>query len=134
MSLRLQQRIFACLVTVFALIPVSAGLAGVAAGPRFLQVVAPWAADLGSHLRFLSGIFLAMGLAWWSCIRDFKRSGARFRLLALLTFCGGLARLLSLAVDGVPSTGHLAGLGMELIVVPLLTLWHHHLYHQSPAP
>jgi hypothetical protein len=36
---------------------------------------------------------------------------------------GGLARLLSLAIVGTPSTGHLFGLAMELGVVPLLMLW-----------
>ena len=48
---------------------------------------------------------------------------ARFRLLSALVVAGGLARLLSLAVTGTPSAGHLAGLGLELVVVPLLVLW-----------
>nr|WP_245247676.1 DUF4345 domain-containing protein [Tianweitania sediminis] len=124
----LQRRIFSVLVAVFALIPISAGVAGVLLGPRFLQLDAPWPADLASHLRFLSGIFLMMGLAWWSCLLDLEGTVSRFRLLALLTVGGGFARLLSLAVDGQPAVGHLAGLGMELLVVPLLTLWHHRLY------
>jgi hypothetical protein len=36
---------------------------------------------------------------------------------------GGLARLLGLITTGAPSRGHVFGLGMELIVVPLLMLW-----------
>lgn len=128
MRTMLEQRLFASAVAVLALIPVSAGLAGVVLGPRFLEVEPPWPADLASHLRFLSGIFLAMGFAWWSCLLDLPGTVMRFRLLAILTFCGGLARFVSLGIDGTPSTGHLAGLGMELIGVPLLTLWHWRLY------
>ncbi|GHD19570.1 DUF4345 domain-containing protein [Tianweitania populi] len=123
-----QRRLFSILVAIFALIPVAAGLAGLLLGPRFLGVQAPWPADLGSHFRFLSGIFLAMGVVWWSCLADLQNTRGRFRLLALLTICGGLARLVSLFVDGQPSLGHLGGLVMELSVVPLLTLWHFRLF------
>ena len=40
-----------------------------------------------------------------------------------LTFAGGLARLFSLVLGALPSIGHLGGIGMELVVVPLLVLW-----------
>lgn len=127
----LNRRLFLVVVAIAAQIPVAAGLAGVTLGPRFLGVASPWPADLGSHFRFLSGIFLAMGVAWWSCLLDLDGTAGRFRLLALLTFCGGLARLAALGLDGIPSAGHLAGLCMELIVVPLLVLWHARILRQS---
>jgi len=127
MSLAAERLCFTIVVALLALVPVSAGLAGVLFGPGFLQAEAPWPADLGSHLRFLSGIFLAFGISWWLCLWDLERSARRFRLLSILTICGGLARLLSLIVDGVPSTGHLIGLCLELIVVPCLLVWHRRL-------
>lgn len=122
-------------VTVFclALIPLSAGLAGVLLGTEFPGFMAEAGnADAPSHFRFLSGIFLAMGVAYWSCAFNLGSAKwgeplPRFRLLCVLTISGGLARLLSLVTDGLPSTGHLVGLGMELIVVPLLLLWSFHL-------
>jgi Domain of unknown function (DUF4345) len=92
-------------------------------GPEFLGIGQPWPADLDSHFRFLSGIFLAMGIAWYSCIPAIEANAARLRLLAALTFAGGLARLLSLGAAGPPSLGHIGGLGIELILVPLLVLW-----------
>jgi hypothetical protein len=127
MSLAAERLVFTIIVALLALVPVSAGLAGVVLGPDFLRVQPPFPADLGSHLRFLSGIFLAFGISWWLCLWDLDRSASRFRLLGILTICGGLARLLSLFVDGVPSTGHLLGLCLELIGVPLLLLWHRRL-------
>lgn len=79
--------------------------------------------DALSHFRFLSGIFLAMGLTYWTVALGLGNWLSRFRLLAALTIAGGLARAVSLAIDGLPSPGHQIGLGMELMVFPLLFLW-----------
>jgi hypothetical protein len=110
-------------VAVLALIPLLAGLGGIVLGPRLFGVEPPWPADLDSHLRFLSGVFLAVGIGFWSCVPSIETKTRRFRLLAALVFCGGLARLLSLMIAGAPSAAHLAGLGMELVAVPLLVFW-----------
>ena len=110
-------------VGVLAATPVGVGLAGIVLGPAFLGLKASWPADLDSHFRFLSGVFLAVGISWYSCIPDIGARTGRFRLLAAMTFAGGLARLLSLSMAGAPSVGHLAGLCVELVVVPLLVVW-----------
>ncbi len=118
-----QRRLLQATIAVLAMLPVFAGLAGVATGPGFLgEETAP--ADLDSHVRFLSGFFLAVGIAWYSCIPAIEKKTDRIRLLAILTFAGGLARLYSLLIVGVPSAGHVLGLGIELIVVPCLVVWH----------
>ena len=99
------------------------GAAGVLLGPAAFAPETVPAVDLDSHLRYLSGLFLALGLAFWTTVPGIARKTARFRLLAALVVCCGLARLFSLLVAGTPSTGHLACLGLELVVVPLLVLW-----------
>lgn len=118
-----QRRLLQATIAILALLPVFAGLAGVVMGPGFLGEKTP-PVDLSSHVRFLSGLFLAFGIAWYSCIPAIETKTERIRLLAMLTFSGGLARLYSLAVDGLPSAGHLLGLGMELVVAPCLVVWH----------
>ena len=110
-------------VAVAGCLPVFAGAAGILAGPRLAGSAAPWPVDLDSHFRFLSGVFLVVGLAWWSCIPDIGRKGPRLRLLAAMTVAGGLARLASVLLVGVPSAGHVLGLAMELVAVPLVVLW-----------
>ena len=117
------RRTLQAVVAILAATPVLVGAAGVVAGPSFLHVQSPWPVDLDSHFRFLSGIFLVIGLAWYSCIPDIETKTGRFRLLALMTFCGGLARLWSLSVVGTPSAGHVAGLCVELLAVPALVWW-----------
>ncbi|MBK1623762.1 DUF4345 domain-containing protein [Afifella marina] len=110
-------------VAILSLIPLSAGAACVVLGPGFLQASAPWPVDLDSHLRFLSGVFFGVGLAFLSCVPAIERKGERFRLLSMLIVLGGLARLLSLVLAGSPSPGHVGGLVMELAVVPCLVVW-----------
>ncbi|KQS83893.1 MULTISPECIES: DUF4345 domain-containing protein [unclassified Rhizobium] len=118
-----QRRLLQVTIAVLALLPVFAGLCGVVTGAGFLGVTAG-PADLDSHVRFLSGLFLAFGLSWYTCIPAIEKKTERIRFLAILTVCGGLARLASLVIAGVPSTGHVLGLCMELLVVPALVVWH----------
>jgi hypothetical protein len=110
-------------VAVLALVPTLTGAAGIVAGPDFLALDPPWPTDLDSHFRFLSGMFFAVGLAFYSCIPRIEQKRERFRLLAGLVVTGGLARLWSLLVADPPSAGHVLGLVMELLVVPLLVAW-----------
>ena len=118
-----QRRLLQATIAILAMLPVFAGLAGVVMGPAFLGEHNP-PTDLSSHTRFLSGLFLAFGIGWYSCIPAIEKKTERIRLLAILTFSGGLARLFSLVGDGVPSAGHLLGLSMELVAVPCLVVWH----------
>ena len=125
------KRLLQAIVAVAALTPVAVGLAGVLSGPGFLHVKPPWPVDLDSHFRFYSGLFLILGIAWYTCIPAIQSKGERFRLLAALTFAGGVGRLISLIAAGQPSAGHIAGLFMELVVVPLLVLWQRRVARQS---
>jgi hypothetical protein len=104
-----------------AVVPLSAGAAGAIYGPDWLHrgVVGR---DLDSHFRYLSGLLLAMGLLFLSCVPNLERKGARMRLLAVMPVIGGLARLFAL-LQGPPSRSHVVALFIELGVVPLLTLW-----------
>lgn len=120
----MQRRILQIVIAVLALLPVLAGLAGALLGPAFVQVGPPVPVDLDSHFRFLSAVLSAIGIGWWSCIPRIEHKAGRLRLLAALTFAGGLARLFSLTSVGAPSLGHVAGLVMELGIVPALILWH----------
>lgn len=109
-------------VAVACLVPILTGIDGVLRGAAMLRA-GPVPADLDSHFRYLSGIFLMLGLAFASTIPAIESRGPRFRLLGAMVVTGGLARLLSWATVGEPSVAHQLGLVMELGVVPLLMLW-----------
>lgn len=117
------KRLLQAVVAVLALVPVSAGLAGVLLGPSAFAPSGDWPVDLDSHFHYLSGIFLAIGLAFWATVPAIERKTTLFRLAAAAVVLGGAARLLSLVADGVPSPPHLVGLCLELVVMPLLVVW-----------
>ena len=120
----MERRALQIVVAIACLVPFYAGGMGVLLGPDFVKGVSPpIPVDLDSHFRYISGIFLGVGLGFATCIADIERKGERFRMLAAFIVLGGLARALSAFQVGLPSTGHVFGLCMELGVVPLLALW-----------
>lgn len=119
----IEKRLLQAVIAVACLLPLIVGGQGIVHGPAPFGHLAEVPRDLDSHFRYISGIFFATGLGFVSCIPDIARKGPRFRLLGGLIFVGGCARLVSLLAVGVPSRGHVLGLGMETIVVPLLMLW-----------
>jgi hypothetical protein len=122
MTFAAERRALQALVALAALVPLSVASTGIFRGAAWLDHGAV-PADLDSHFRYLSGIFLVLGLGFASCVPRIEVMGPRFRLLGAMVVGGGLARGVSLVSVGPPSAGHLAGLAMELGVVPLLMLW-----------
>lgn len=102
-------------------VPVLAGLAGCLTGAAFLGAAGPPAAD--SHLRYLSGLLLGIGIGFAWAAFDLERRAWVFDLLTPIVVLGGLARLLGLVLAGSPPLPHLLALGMELGVTPALWLW-----------
>lgn len=109
-------------VAVCGLVPVGAGLAGMLLGPQMMPGPET-TVSLDSHFRYLSGLLLGIGLAFWRLIPGIADRGYAFRLLTLLVVAGGLGRLIAFVVVGVPTAPMVAALGMELVVTPLLCLW-----------
>lgn len=117
------KRALQCAIGILCIVPLTASLAGILLGPSALGAGLPITTDHDSHFRYLSGIFLGLGLSFLSCIPNVERKTARIRLLTGLVVLGGLARLLSLGVAGTPSPPHLVGLGLELFIVPTIAIW-----------
>jgi hypothetical protein len=116
-----ERRLLQAAVAVAGLVPVSAGLAGALAGGGFLDL--PPDAAAASHLRYLSGLLLGIGLAFWTTVPAIERARARFSLLTAIVVAGGLARLLGLALDGPAGGAMTFALVMELGVTPALWWW-----------
>jgi hypothetical protein len=122
--LSVERRLLQAAMALGCVVPLLAGGAGMIQGPTFLSGVGTGVpADLDSHFRYLSGLLFAIGIAFATCIPGIERKTSRFRLLAIIVFVGGLGRLLGLVSSGIPGTGHVFGLAMELVTVPLLVLW-----------
>lgn len=123
MSPIVEKRILQAIVALACVVPLVTGGLSILRGAAWMAHGHAVPIDLDSHFRYISGIFFAVGVAFVSCVPGIEAKGPRFRLLCALVIAGGLSRLVSLVELGVPSQGHVFGLGMELGVVPLLMLW-----------
>ena len=113
----LARRTLQLAVFVAAAVPVGTGAWGV------IHTLDPPASGLASHERYLSGLLLAVGLAFWTTVPDIVHKTARFRLLAALVVTGGLCRLAGVATGDMLTGPTIGALCMELVVTPLLCVW-----------
>ena len=125
MTREAERRLLQAAVALGCLSPLYFGLRGVIEGPAMLAGMDPGQAppDLLSHYRYLSGLFLGLGLVLLSCLPAIERRTVRFRCAGAAIILGGLARALGLMLGDAPSAGLQIALGAELGVVPLLMLW-----------
>jgi hypothetical protein len=119
----LMKRALQAVVAVGSLVPVGAGVLGIIRGLDFIQPTAMVTVSVDSHFRYLSGVLLALGLGFLSTIPHIENKSERFLMLAAIVFIGGLGRLYAWWVLGSPDLHMQFGLGMELVVTPLLVLW-----------
>ena len=120
-----ERRLLQAAVALGCLSPFYFGLRGVIEGPAMLAGVEPGQAapDLLSHYRYLSGLFLGVGLVLLSCVPQIETRTARFRWTCAAIVAGGFARAFGLMMRDAPSLGHQLALAAELGVVPLLVVW-----------
>ena len=117
----MEKRLLQIAVALAGLVPVGAGLAGALWGPVMLNQIGD--AVLDSHYRYLSGLLLGVGLAFWSAIPNIERRDERFTLLTLIVVTGGFFRAIGMLMDGSPGPAMTGALIVELVVAPVIYLW-----------
>lgn len=125
MTASAERRLLQAVILLACLVPLFAGGSGVIEGPAMLSGVEPGASpiDLDSHFRYLSGLLLGLGVCFLVCVPTVEKHSALFRAFGLIVVIGGLARLYSVLALGLPGSGHIFGLFMELGTVPAVVLW-----------
>lgn len=121
-SWRVERAALQTIVAVACLVPLLAGGTGMVRGLSGESGTVT-AIALDSHVRYLSGLLFAIGVAFAVSIPRIERHGRRVRLLTGLVVVGGAGRLIGLLTVGLPSRPMLFALAMELLVAPLLALW-----------
>jgi hypothetical protein len=125
----IQRRALQIVIVIGGCVPVGAGILGIAYGPQWAGIASH--VEAASHLRYLSGLLLAIGLLFWMAIPDIERRTTWVALLASIVVTGGLARLAGVIFAGdAATTGTVFSLMMELVVTPLIWAWQRRLAGQ----
>ena len=125
MPFRFERRLLQFAVALIGAFPAIAGFEGLIGGLGFIG-------DADSRYRFLCGMQLGIGAAFWACIPRIELRTQLFRVLTLITACGGLARLgAALAVR--PSNAVIYAIAVELVITPLVALWRERIERMDAA-
>jgi hypothetical protein len=119
-----------------ALVPTLTGLLGMLglSDPIYASLGLPHDATLDSQLRFYSGVWLGLGLAAFWLVPRIERATTLFRALWLMIFLGGVGRLLSLLVTGMPFPPFIAFTALEILGAPLFILWQTRIAQAAQQP
>lgn len=109
-------------LAVLSLIPLVSGALGLVYGVgRFIPPDAN-AAPLDSQYRFLSAVYIGLGILIWRIIPSIEKHGWIVSTIVAAIFVGGLSRLYSAHLFGVAPPTMIAATALEL-GSPLLILW-----------
>lgn len=78
---------------------------------------------LDSEARFLGAIWFSIGVLLYWILPSIHQQTTLFRLLTGGIFLGGLGRLASAFLVGIPPVQFIAAIVLELIGMPLLIMW-----------
>ncbi len=116
----MERRALQIAVALAGLVPLTAGALGILS-PAMLGLYGDRPAT--AHFAYLSGLLLAMGMAYWWLIPDIEKRSGPFTLLTAIVFIGGLARSVHGLSRRQPAAGDRPAALMELTVAPLLWAW-----------
>ncbi|MEN9518512.1 MAG: hypothetical protein RLZZ381_1100 [Cyanobacteriota bacterium] len=126
----MNKRVLQTVLAILGLIPILTGGLDFFLGARSLHVVGslmPLDAVndvvLDSQIRFLAAIWLGVGIILYWVIPSIDRQTTLFRLLMGGIFLGGIGRMSSAILVGIPPVQFLAVIVLELVGVPILILW-----------
>jgi hypothetical protein len=115
-------------------VPVVTGTMGMLLGPSGAPGGAATTASVDSEYRFVNLFWAAAGgVLWWS-LRDAEKRSRTTQLVLGLAAAGGVPRLISWRRTGAPHPIFRGALVLELIIVPLVLVWHQRELFKKSTP
>jgi hypothetical protein len=127
----LERRLLQIALAIVGLVAITFGLTGVLFGTSLSGV--RLGVTMEGYVRFIKGVLVAVGLIYWSAIPQIEKRFERISIVTFILVFGAAARLLAVLGHGFPTVGLLISLVGELVVVPLIWLWHRHLVRRGAS-
>ncbi|MGY3444522.1 MULTISPECIES: DUF4345 domain-containing protein [unclassified Bradyrhizobium] len=110
-----------------ALVPILTGIITMlgVSDPLYASSGVPALPVLDSNLRFFGGVWLGLGLALLWLVPRIESESVLFRMVWGGIFLGGIGRLLSIAMVGIPPLPFVGFTVLEVIGAPLFVYWQH---------
>jgi hypothetical protein len=110
---------------ILAAVPVVTGLLGMTGvgDPLYASLNLPRDATLDSNLRFFAGVWMGLGFVAFWLVSRIEHETVLFRAVWLMIFMGGIGRLLSLLMTGMPFPPFVGFTLLELAGAPLFIWW-----------
>jgi Domain of unknown function (DUF4345) len=110
---------------ILAAIPVATGIVSLFGieDPLYASIGLPPSVLLDTNLRFFGGVWLGLGIAMYCIIPSIERQTVLFRALWGMIFLGGIGRLISMLMLGLPPLPFVAFTALEIAGAPLMILW-----------
>jgi len=122
----MSRKLLQILLTILGLVPTITGtltMMGIN-DPLFAQLHLPHSALLDSDLRFLGGVWLGLGITVLATVRDLEKHYPLYRILWSMIFLGGIGRVLSMLIIGMPPIPFIGFTVLEIIGAPVFLYWH----------
>jgi hypothetical protein len=126
----MSKKILQVVLAVLGLIPILTGALDLVLGAGSLNVDGALLSSevvnnivLDSQIRFLGSIWLGFGIILYWMLFSIEKQTILFRLVAGSIFLGGIGRLTSALLLGLPPIELVAATVLELVGMPLLVLW-----------
>ncbi|ODM72834.1 DUF4345 domain-containing protein [Bradyrhizobium elkanii] len=110
-----------------ALVPILTGIITMlgVSDPLYASSGVPALPVLDSNLRFFGGVWLGLGLVLIWLVPRIESEGVLFRVVWGGIFLGGIGRLLSMLMVGLPPLPFVGFTALEVIGAPLFVYWQH---------
>ncbi len=121
----MSKRILQILAAILALVPIATGVIGMLGlgDPLYAAMGLPRNALLDSNMRFFAGFWLGLGLAMMWLVPRIATHTVLFRAIWIAIFIGGIGRLLSIVVVGLPPIPFVAFTALEIFGAPIFIAW-----------
>jgi hypothetical protein len=119
------KRLLQIVTVVLGLIPIVTGIIAMSGTSDPIYGAASLAPlpVLDSNLRFFAGVWLGLGLAILWLVPKIDTQTVLFRAVWVMIFCGGIGRLISLLLVGMPPAPFIGFIVLEIIGAPFFIWW-----------